>query len=278
MMYDASTDARLATQHGHAMIRPRNVILLTATIQPMADTYSTRRYDPDIRRQDYENALRFYLGLGKGVIDGLLFCENSGADLASLKAIAANENPNQVPVDFVEALSDCPPDYGKGHAELALMDHAYHHAIKGQPESVRYWKITGRLIIGNIAKLLQTAPTGWQLYLDMRAVPKVLRAFGMDRWADTRIIGFTPEGYRRHLLDKRQIVGTPGSIFVVEEALFPVYLDAWQKQAAIVPRFAVQPVMIGVGAESNKDYNNLASRAKNTVRRFTRRFMPSLWL
>ena len=67
-------------------------------------------------------------------------------------------------------------------------------------------------------------------------------------------------------------------VFVVEEALFSVYLDAWKRGEAIVPRFVVQPVMIGVGAESNKDYNDLPSRLKNFVRRMTRRFAPSLWL
>lgn len=257
---------------------PRNIILLTGTIRPTVDAFSTRRSDPSVRLRDYERALRFYLGLGKGVIDGIVFCENSGADLSSLEAIARSQNPDQLPVQFVQAVSDCPPDYGKGHAELLLMDRAYAQAIQGQPETTRFWKITGRLIIENIAELIATAPTGLELYIDMRLVPKALRAFGVDRWADTRIIGFTPEGYRKHLLDKRQIVGTPGAIFVVEEALFPVYLDAWQRGAAIVPRFAIQPVMIGVGADSNKDYNDLSSRVKNGVRRFTRRVLPSLWL
>jgi len=260
------------------MTRPQNIILLTATIRPMADNYSTARFDPDIRRRDYEQALRFYLGLGKGVIDGILFCENSDADLASLEAIAKTENLDRIPVHFVRALSDCPPDYGKGHAELTLMDTAYEQAIKDQLETTRYWKITGRLIIRNIAALIRTAPAKFDLYIDLRLVPGVLRGLGMDKWADTRIIGFTPEGYRKHILDKRQIVGTPGHVFVVEEALFPVYLDGWKKGEAIVPRFAVQPVMIGVGAESNKDYNDLPSRLKNLARRFTRRFVPSLWL
>lgn len=260
------------------MTRPKNIILLTATIRPMADNYSTARFDPEVRRRDYEQALRFYLGLGKGVIDGILFCENSDADLSSLRTIAQDENPDRIPVQFVQALSDCPPEYGKGHAELTLMDKAYAQAIQGQPETTRYWKITGRLIISNMAALIRTAPASFQLYIDLRLVPPVLRGFGMDRWADTRIIGFTPEGYRNYILDKRQIVGTPGHVFVVEEALFPVYLDLWQRGEAIVPRFAVQPVMLGVGAESNKNYNDLPSRLKNLVRRATRRFAPSLWL
>ena len=260
------------------MTRPKNIILLTATIRPMADNFSTARCDPGVRRRDYEQALRFYLGLGTGVVDGILFLENSDADLSSLEAIAKTDNPDKIPARFIQALSDCPPDYGKGHAELTLMDKGYAEAIKGQPETTRYWKVTGRLIIQNIAALIRTAPPAFQLYIDLRLVPRALRGFGTDKWADTRIIGFTPEGYRKHILDKRQIVGTPDHVFVVEEALFPVYLDAWKAGAAIEPRFAVQPVMIGVGADSNKNYNDLPSRLKNSVRRMTRRYAPSLWL
>lgn len=260
------------------MTRPRNIVLLTATIRPGADFYSPIRSDPDVRRRDYEQALRFYLGLGKDVLDGILFCENSDADLSSLKAIAQAENPHRIPVDFVQALSDCPVEYGKGHAELALMDKAYAQVIQGQPETTRYWKITGRLIISNIAQMFRTAPAGFELYIDLRLVPPALRSFGTDRWADTRILAFTPEGYRKHILDKRRIVGTPGHDHVVEKALFPVYLDLWKRGEAIVPRFSVQPVMVGIGAESNKDYNDLPSRMKNLLRRATRRFAPKLWL
>ncbi len=115
------------------MTRPKNIILLTATIRPMADNFSTARCDPGVRRRDYEQALRFYLGLGKGVVDGILFLENSDADLSSLEAIAKTDNPDKIPARFIQALSDCPPDYGKGHAELTLMDKGYAEAIKGQP-------------------------------------------------------------------------------------------------------------------------------------------------
>jgi hypothetical protein len=256
----------------------KNLLLLTATINPMAGKDVTRRADPAIRLADYQEALRFYLTLKSSHIHGIVFCENSGADLGSLEHIAAFENPSKIDVRFFSALSDCPPEYGKGHSELYLMDRAYEAFVKAEPETTRVWKVTGRLKITNMESLIATAPAATELYLDIRRVPRLLRAFGTDRWAETRIIGFTAQGYARHLLNVRQIVGTPNHQFVVEKALYPGLMDAIQRGASITPRFIIQPVMIGVGAESLKNYNDMGSKVKNVMRRFTRRFIPSLWL
>jgi hypothetical protein len=244
----------------------------------MAGANVTLRADPALRLKDYEEALKFYLAHHGGQIHGILFCENSGADLSSLKQIADSDNPAKIPVHFFSALSDCPPEYGKGHSELTLMDRAYDTFVKDEPESTRFWKITGRLQILNIGRLIARAPASAELYLDLRFVPRPLRFFGTDRWAETRIIGFTAKGYRLHLLNKRQIVGTPDHEFVVERALFPGLMQALERGDRITPRFNLQPIMVGIGAESLKDYNDMPSRIKNMVRRFTRRFVPSLWL
>ncbi|MGG7568660.1 hypothetical protein ACQ5SO_21100 [Rhodovulum sp. DZ06] len=261
------------------MPRFENWILLTATITPMAKANVTLRADPAQRLQDYEEALRFYLTRPGGKIDGIYFLENSDSDLSSLRAIARDENPRNIPVVFFSALADCDPELGKGHSELQLMDRCFEAHIAGKPETHRVWKITGRLKIQNIEKLIEKAPDGFGVYIDMRLVPSYLKGFGTDRWADTRIIGFTPEGYRGHFHGKKAIVGTQGPMsHVVELALFPPLYDAWKQGDAIAPRFTVQPIMLGVGAESLKDYNDASARLKNLIRSATRTVAPGLWL
>ena len=243
----------------------------------------TRLADPAVRRAQYEAALRFYLSRPGGMIDGILFCENSDADLSSLEVIARDENPAGIPVRFFSQKADCPAEYGKGHSELQLMDRAWEAEIRGKAESSRWWKITGRLEIANIETLIATAPKDFEIYLDLRMVPGVLRFFGTDRWADTRIIAFTPEGYRKHLLGMKRVVGTPdhavmANHHVPELSLFPYLLASWEAGEGVAPRFTRQPVMIGVGAESLKQYNDLNARTKNLVRSAARRLAPSLWL
>lgn len=256
----------------------KNTLLLTATIVPTARGNVTRRSEPAIRRTDYENTLRFYLNLSNNTFDQIIFCENSGADLTSLKLIVKNENPYGVDVLFHSSIADCNPEYGKGHSELQMMDRVFIDFIEQDNGSRVYWKLTGRIKIKNIERLLIKAPKQFEFYIDMRLVPKWLTFFGNDHWADTRIIGFTQEGYRKHLLNKKSIVGTPGNSYIVEYALFQDLMNSYLSGEPLIPRFNIQPVMVGVGAESLKNYNDIPSRLKNFIRSLTRIVFPKLWL
>lgn len=252
---------------------------MTATIQPMVVGKSAAlRADPEVRRADYEQALKFYLSRPKGSIDRILFIENSASDLGSFKHIAETENPGNIPVDFFQAASDCPPEYGKGHSELLLMDRAYHAHIASAGTETRFWKVTGRLRIPQIEELIDSAPSEADIYIDMRLVPPFLKALGTDQWADTRLVAFTPEGYRKHFLDLRHQVGTPGNKHVLELVLFPRLLAAYRNGEGIAPRFRVQPVFQGIGATSLKHYDAFPERIKSRIRAVSRRITPKLWL
>ena len=256
----------------------RNVLLLTATIIPATLTGQTRIDDPDVRRGQYEDALRFYLALPRGLFSEVLFCENSGADLESLRAIADGANPSGAAVRFLSFVSDTPREYGKGHSELDILDRAWDLHVRHYPETTLVWKVTGRLRIANMAALVRSAPDGARVYLDLRLVPRPLRVFGVDRWADTRILAFSPSGYERYLLGKKMLVGTRPESTIVELELFPVFMEGLKEDARLHPRFRVQPVMVGVGAQSLKRYDDFPSRMKNRVRRLARRYIPGLWL
>lgn len=268
-MIDAAADADMA----------KNILLMTATITPSSDpSCNTMRADPDLRRKDYEDALRFYLNLSSNKIDGILFCENSGADLGSLREIAEKENPRAIPVELFSTVCDAPEGVGKGHAELLLMDRAFEKHIAEADRSTRFWKITGRLIIRNLSDLIASAPDDFWVYIDLRLFPDFLRAFGANRWADTRIFSFTPDGYRKYFLGKREVVGTPGHPLAVELALFDGLFETYEAGGPLVPRFQTQPIISGVCAGTLKDYDDLAGQTKNLARLFARKVAPSLWI
>src|SRR5262245_33289167 len=65
-------------------------LLLTATIH-VGSTALTARVDPRQRLADYAAALGFWLRVAG--IDHIVFCENSGADLAPLQRAAAEVAP-----------------------------------------------------------------------------------------------------------------------------------------------------------------------------------------
>ena len=123
----------------------------------------------------------------------------------TLKAIANDEKPNAIPVEYFSALSDCNPSYGKGHSELQLMDRAFKKVIEPHYKCIRFWKLTGRIKVPNICKLISTASKEFGVYIDLRLTPRWLSFFGTDKWADTRIIGFSVDGYSKHFYEKSRL-------------------------------------------------------------------------
>jgi hypothetical protein len=77
---------------------PKNILLLTATINPLSGIPSLARADPLLRLGDYSRSLAFYLTqLGK-CLDGIVFVENSAYDISSLakQAQAAARRPGGI--------------------------------------------------------------------------------------------------------------------------------------------------------------------------------------
>jgi hypothetical protein len=66
-------------------MRPRNILLLTATITPPKNAADLARTDATLRLRDYEDAIEHHLAeLSRGVVDRLVFTENSASDVSSL--------------------------------------------------------------------------------------------------------------------------------------------------------------------------------------------------
>lgn len=249
------------------------VLLMTATIAPPASMPNTARSDPALRRADYETALRHYLSLPKGAPDAIVFAENSGVDLSGLETIAARENPQCRQVVFHSFTSACPPERGKGYAELDILDRAFDEALPKIRDAGAVWKLTGRLIVKNFQALATTTPDPFHVYCDLRAVPLIGESLGGNNWMDTRLFAASVDGYRRYFYGRREEAD-----FVIEKHFCPILMAARREDRLIFPRFRVQPALQGVSADSQKDYESVEYRAKDALRRAARRFAPALWL
>src|SRR6185369_16775019 len=101
----------------------RFLLTMTACVDPSKGDLTLSRADPIVRLTDYENSLRYWLKYADARIDKILFIENSGYSLDSLKNIADHEIPNGKEVEFVGL--DCnwyPPGGHYGYAELRMLD------------------------------------------------------------------------------------------------------------------------------------------------------------
>ena len=131
-------------------------ILLTATVNPQG--MKGANFDVSERIEMYKDALRFYAEKGLKVV----FAENSGwltleSNLTQISQNSQifNDSADFVNVEFVDVSG---PEYnqsrGKGYNETILLHKAV-NASKFVQEAGCFFKITGRLKVLNIEKLLE---------------------------------------------------------------------------------------------------------------------------
>ncbi|GGW60347.1 hypothetical protein DFQ11_102708 [Winogradskyella epiphytica] len=127
------------------IIKNNIVILMTGTINP--NSFATLALkDPDTRRAQYIEAIKFYLEKTSLNID---FTENSGTSIES----EFEHDDNKDRLEFLTYKSEPSiPDRGKGAKELEIISYSIFHS-KFISKSDAIVKITGRLKILNIIDL-----------------------------------------------------------------------------------------------------------------------------
>lgn len=117
-------------------------ILLTACINPNGMSYTVLQ-NPEERKQQYLNALNFYLN---NTSLPIVFVENSGYDIS--KEYEEYISTNRLEIHTFNG-NDYDKSLGKGYGEALIILYAQHHSniIQNSKYTI---KITGRLIIRNI--------------------------------------------------------------------------------------------------------------------------------
>jgi len=255
------------------MTDSRNLLLVTATITPSKDMPSNALTDATERLGHYRQALRSYLSFPTPCPDQILFCENSGYDLEPLRAVARDENPHGKPVHFWSFSPDAPPERGKGYGEMEILDRAYDTHLMRLGEDTMVWKVTGRLVVKNLDRLIQSRPASARFYIDMRKLPFVGHRGNLSHYADTRIMGYTPNAYKELLYGLKD-----GQTWVNEKGIFDRLYAASRRDKRITPRFRIQPQVQGLDGTLLKDYEGTRQVIKEWVRRVARVLTPGLWI
>jgi hypothetical protein len=174
---------------------------MTATIDPRAMPMVARR-DPQLRLRDYEWALQGWLASGS--VDRVVFCENSGYDVGSLRSIAA-AHP-EVEVEFLTLHDDgAGIARGKGYAELLIIAAALARSRLIEA-SARIVKCTGRLRVQNALRVL-AAVSGSEF-----DVMCTLKRRG--RFADSRLFVATPAFVLEHLIPRADLIDDSHGIYL----------------------------------------------------------------
>jgi hypothetical protein len=181
------------------------VLLLTATIDPGA-TYMVTRSDSLTRLGDYEHSLGTWLSSGS--VDKIVFYENSGYDLSSLKKIALQFPSREV--EFHSFLGNQNgTTRGKGYSELAGILRTIEESELITQNAV-VAKCTGRLTVRNARKLFDLTTSS---DFDVMCTLKNYLTF-----ADSRLFVATPEFITQYLGSRQEMISDIDGIFL-EHAL-----------------------------------------------------------
>ncbi len=251
-----------------------NILVLTATVQPPPGAIGLKRTDVDLRKQDYREALAFYLDeLERGTFARIVLVDSSNTPLDFLQALVDQRGAR----DRVELVTydgiDYPPENGRTFGEFKLIDDGYRLSatLRGLRDDDVVWKITGRYTVRNIARLVARRPAKADLYCNARKYP-------VD-YLDLYCISWNGRAYR-HLVEGLYPQLDVSRTTLTGEKLFYdiVFGGPAAADLRVKPRFNVTPYITGVRGYTNTGFNVGSDRRKFYLRTAMRRLAPWVWV
>ena len=262
------------TSNATRVARPIDYLLvLTACIRTrvIENAFLT---DPELRLRDYEHSLTVWLEYPDPRLKKILFIENSGADLSTLRKIA-DRYPNAT-VEFASLNSDAdrPEGFDYGFSELMMLDQGLAQSQLRNTTS-HMVKVTGRLMFPKMSRLLDRLPKDYSLAVDSRLSKGLTRY--PQRFTTTQAFmashGFYDKVLRYEYLNMRPH-SYPGFIeHVFFERLYPL-----RNEPGILMRFPVNLDPVGKAAHWGKDYHSWGQRTVSAGRAVARVLFPNFWI
>ena len=240
------------------------ILLLTGCINPAGMLYTSLN-NPKERKKQYVDAIRFYLSRTNYPI---VFSENSGTDISNL----FEDEIRSSRMECLSFFGNQNKERGKGFGECEIIQYALDNSKIIKSAKDQYIaKITGRLIIRNIASIIQ-----WHTFFYSHHT--VFCAINSDlSFPDSRFIIAPTDFYHTFLNSKNLIDDSKGYYF--EHALCDTIKK--EKHYPYMP-FLYMPCIEGTSGSTGKIYSNetksikfiieYAKYALNQKRRFNKQF------
>jgi hypothetical protein len=249
---------------------------MTACIQPEAQFVAQLlRTNPEVRRRDYEEALRFWLALPEPGITGIVLIENSGADLAPLARMAESFNPFGRKCEFISAPGGpTPPGFHYGYAEFRMIDEGLAQS-QIYRESAALIKATGRYRFPTISRLLRRLPADYAVAVDARHnrhfVPQP------QFYITAPLLLARRDFFETHVrrIYQRMKPPPPWRGQFIEDLLWDELMPL-AGQPGVILRWPVNCDPDGIGADGGP-YNTARKRFLRLARSWGRRLTPYWW-
>jgi hypothetical protein len=251
------------------------VVVMTACIDPSTGPIKIERMDPTVRLNDYRSALRFWLNISDCRLDKIVFIENSGYSLETLKQIVEEENLYGKDCELLSIqCNNFPEGVHYGYGEFCMIDKAL--SCSRLLNSTRYMiKATGRLTFPEISRLLNRLPDDYLFAADTTKL-NLLGGKYSRCFVSTQIILFSIDFYCKNLRKKYQKLIDHRQFSSVEN-LFYKELMPYLGQASSILRFPVNCRPSGQSGCWEESYDSPKRRIINTMRGICRVLLPNLW-
>lgn len=249
-------------------------LLLTACIHPQ-NSANVNRCDPLVRLKDYETALKYWLSIENANIRNIVFVENSGYNLSSLKSISEADNLYNRRVEFLqykEVSVDKSVHYG--YYEYKMLDFCFENSKLITKDSFII-KATGRLIFEKISRLIDYhSRRGFNFFCDSRDYS----LFGKftNHSILTTLFFSSPDFYNKVLKGKCDMM-LEESYYYMENLYFELIKPHF-KDDSVKIRFPFNVDPIGYGGHNNSNYNSVSFKLKSFVRGLMRRLFPNFYI
>jgi hypothetical protein len=249
---------------------PRYLLVMTATIIPAANA-GVRRADPELRLEDYKRALRYWLSYDHPAAERILLLENSGADLAGLWAIAADENPRRKPVEILSVPGNrIPEGTNYGYTEMEMLDDGLALSQLRQ-QTTHMIKVTGRLTFPALGKALDRIAKPFELMAECRKLGFPRRGFD----ASTQLFVCSHDFYDRVLRDSKKEMNST-DVRLLEHLIFRKVIP-FKGQPGIYLRFPCNIEPVGYSGFKSRSYNSPKTALTRAIRAGLRVVMPGFW-
>jgi hypothetical protein len=258
-------------------ISPSYLLVMTATVTPAANA-QVKRSSPQLRLEDLKRALRFWLSYPHRAAQRILFLENSGADLAELRAIAEKENPAGKELEFLSFPSQpIPPGLNYGYTEMLMLDEGLAQS-RLRAATTHMVKVTGRLTFPTLGKALDrierrcsALQQPFELMIECRKLSFPRR--GCD--AQVQLFACSHSFYDRVLRDTRRQMNST-DLRLLEQLIYR-QVAPFKGRPGYFLRFPCNIDPVGVFGFKDRRYDSARTLIPRTIRAALRVVAPWYW-
>jgi hypothetical protein len=240
------------------------LVILTCTVRTKMTT-GMKRFEEDVRREDYIKAIRAWSKLSEKLGFRILVAENSNS-LESLKSNLVSIDNSKL--EFVQTQEDQISHIeGNSAGEFKILKEILDMGLI--PEYIdMVWKVTGRLYVRNFQEIVPPNKPDFV----------VNRFYSPSHLIDTRVIGFSKKSYQTFFSQDPKFTSANHSAPIQNRGTYSSFehlatIEILHSEIGdgIVKTMTKVPIFTGYSATSNKQIDGTLSRFKKRV---TNHFRP----